>query len=1048
MRRLSLPLLYVFLAPAAALGEPLDFYQQIALVGDVDADGLASCGDVVVVQTFFGSTTTNFTDLTAVLPVPPELELIPGETFLVGSESNDCSLASGNTAGDTAAVADCPFVCNSPAACTQNGAAMWYRAQITTTSATSTSVQATLDSNETGPQVGDDLGGGTPERLPSVLAIVPCPVGEPQPPPPPPEAAELTVTKRDVLVVDVDGDGLADPGDTLRYEVAVRSHGGQAALEVRFVSEIPDHASLVVGSVVAPPGGSVVLGNSPGDPRVIVDLEAITVSTTRALSFEVQIDPVVPAGVDEIVCQGFADSFNVHPDTLSDDPDTPPILDPTVTPLDFDPDLAIAKTADRASAGAGELIVFSLSAINGGLAPAAGVVVTETVPPHTRFAAAASSAGWSCADGAVAGSTCTAALGALAPGEARELDFAVSVVDALPAAATSTTNRASVADDGSQGPDPTPADNAAEATVGLTGDPEVVVTKTGPPSITPGDVLTYTIGYANVGTREAVGVEIVETVPAHTTFDAGASTPGWSCANGAPGGSSCVLARASLPADGSERTVAFAVRVDATVPAGVEAIANRVVVTHTDPPDVPPEDEVETPLDASPDLQVGKSGPAVARPGDVVLYSVTAENVGDQDAAGVTLSEVVPALTTFVAAPSTAGWSCADGAAAGTACSFDLGTLVAGAPLRQVTFAVRLADAIPAGVELIVNRVTLLEAGEPGPVDEAETVIDAAPDLVLDKQDDDVVVSPGGLVLYTLFVSNAGNQDATGVVVTDEVPEWTHVEPGSSTPGWSCIVGAPPFVCSFPLGDVAAGETAPPLVLALRLDEAAPFDLEEIVNAAAVAADEDSEPGNDTDTETTPVERVEGPPPATALVVATLADAPVEDLDGDGALDPGEELSYVAVVENRGPAVAENVILTLPVDVASELVGSPTTTHGGLQVLGVEETVLFVALGDLAVGETATVTFEVALVVPVPPLLAELVVQGVATLDSGPAAVTDDPDTPAPLDPTHTPVDAAGGGSIVEVPTASGFGLALLAAALAVVAYRRLRRRPGTEVAS
>lgn len=185
-----------------------------------------------------------------------------------------------------------------------------------------------------------------------------------------------------------------------------------------------------------------------------------------------------------------------------------------------------------------------------------------------------------------------------------------------------------------------------------------------------------------------------------------------------------------------------------------------------------------------------------------------------------------------------------------------------------------------------------------------------------------------------------------------------------------------------------------------------------------------------------------------AVVSATLDDL-VDDSDGDGALDPGEVLTYVAVVTNRGPAVAENVILSLPPDVHSRVVGSPTTTHGSVQVLGGGDELVSASLGDLAVDETATVTFEVELVEPVPVLLASLVVQGAATLDSGPTAVTDDPATAAPLDPTRTPVDAGDGVAAADVPTVSGVGLTLLAALLAVCGGRLLRRRRGSaEVAS
>jgi len=68
-------------------------------------------------------------------------------------------------------------------------------------------------------------------------------------------------------------------------------------------------------------------------------------------------------------------------------------------------------------------------------------------------------------------------------------------------------------------------------------------------------------------------------VPDHTTFDAAASDAGWSCPDGSPAGSPCTFLIGGLAA-GASSSVAFAVTVDQTLPAGVTEIANAVGVTH------------------------------------------------------------------------------------------------------------------------------------------------------------------------------------------------------------------------------------------------------------------------------------------------------------------------------------------------------------------------------------------------------------------------------------------------------------------------------------
>jgi len=70
----------------------------------------------------------------------------------------------------------------------------------------------------------------------------------------------------------------------------------------------------------------------------------------------------------------------------------------------------------------------------------------------------------------------------------------------------------------------------------------------------------------------------------------------------------------------------------------------------------------------------------------VLRYTISYSNTGNLDATNVVITETVPQYTTFNKLTSTGGdtlpptgWSCADGAAAGTSCKFIFATLPAGA---------------------------------------------------------------------------------------------------------------------------------------------------------------------------------------------------------------------------------------------------------------------------------------------------------------------------------------------------------------------------------
>ena len=95
---------------------------------------------------------------------------------------------------------------------------------------------------------------------------------------------------------------------------------------------------------------------------------------------------------------------------------------------------------------------------------------------------------------------------------------------------TSIANSATIGDDGTGGPDPNPGDNTGSDTTPVNAAPDLTVVKSdGGASVAPGGTVVYTLFYDNNGNQGATGVVLTETVPANTTFNAGASSAGWTC---------------------------------------------------------------------------------------------------------------------------------------------------------------------------------------------------------------------------------------------------------------------------------------------------------------------------------------------------------------------------------------------------------------------------------------------------------------------------------------------------------------------------------------
>ena len=99
-------------------------------------------------------------------------------------------------------------------------------------------------------------------------------------------------------------------------------------------------------------------------------------------------------------------------------------------------------------------MTYALTYANNGDQDTTGVVLSETVPTGSTFVGPDY---WTCVDG-----TCTLLIGDLAAGEGGTVDFTVRVDDPFPADQTELDNVVVIADDGENGPDPTPEDNVAD----------------------------------------------------------------------------------------------------------------------------------------------------------------------------------------------------------------------------------------------------------------------------------------------------------------------------------------------------------------------------------------------------------------------------------------------------------------------------------------------------------------------------------------------------------------------------------------------------------
>ncbi|MCL1588448.1 MAG: PKD domain-containing protein, partial [Actinomycetia bacterium] len=199
-------------------------------------------------------------------------------------------------------------------------------------------------------------------------------------------------------------------------------------------------------------------------------------------------------------------------------------------------------------------------------------------------------------------------------------------------------NAAEITDDGTGGEDANPGDNFSVAITPLDSAPDLVIDKDdGGVTAELGGTVVYTLSYANAGPQGATGVEIEDTVPANTTFDAAASTPGWSCADGDPAGTPCTFPIGAIPGDSAVALIDFAVTVSGSTPGGTD-ISNTATIADdgNNGPDENPSDNTDTevtPVDQSPTADAG--GPYSGDEGEAVAL----DGSGSTDDLGIALYE-------------------------------------------------------------------------------------------------------------------------------------------------------------------------------------------------------------------------------------------------------------------------------------------------------------------------------------------------------------------------------------------------------------------------
>ena len=294
-----------------------------------------------------------------------------------------------------------------------------------------------------------------------------------------------------------------------------------------------------------------------------------------------------------------------------------------------------------------------------------------------------------------------------------------------------------------------------------------------------GRTMTYTLNYANTsGSTAATSVVLTDPLPAGTTFASASATPtATSVTSPAVGSNGTVTWNFASLAAGASGTASVVVNVPDNL-AGVSAISNTASLSSTETAAVNASASTQVVGGSgSPSISVSKVANKTSLvAGDVVTYTLTVVNTGTAAASTVSVSDTLPVTAYFSAGTcATAAGTC--GVSNGIL-TWTAGSLAAGAS-ASLTVTMNVATTgVPAGITQLNNFAVVTDSsyctGASKPAScTSNTVtvsISGNPNVSISKTASPATVAPGGLVTYTLTVSNSGSAAATGVLVNDPVP--------------------------------------------------------------------------------------------------------------------------------------------------------------------------------------------------------------------------------------------------------------------------------------
>src|SRR5262249_45394287 len=479
--------------------------------------------------------------------------------------------------------------------------------------------------------------------------------------------------------------------------------------------------------------------------------------------------------------------------------------------------LTIAKTQlspTPSNTARNAVVTYSIVVGNTGTDPAVGITVRDFLPAGARYIQATGTNSFLCNQ--VGGFINCAG------GQIPSRRTATLTPKAFAPDTPGTYGNQAIVDPDNTIPEGDELDNQATATTTVTngGDGafnDLTIVKTATPIVAPNETITYTLTVSNLGSDPASNVTVRDELPAGATFlsakdstNAPNPPPPGAFTCGVFGGSlvNCTGATIdgtptdTIPGVPSVRTIEIKVQAPNQL---IPEFLNRAEV---DPDNTIPEGDetnntstAKTAIQSRINLSLEKNGPTTSSQSQTTSYNIIVHNHspnGDktkgQTAIGVEMHDPLPVGLIPLAIDTGSGnnWACQvlQNPINVVDCLGDL------APEQEVTVKIDVFMTAEGGRSLdneaCVDPNDVFKEFDPGEADNCSTHTTATnptkfPDILVAKNVDATVSTPGSTLTYAVVVANVGTAPAKGALkVTDKVPDHTTFVDAIGGNGWSC----------------------------------------------------------------------------------------------------------------------------------------------------------------------------------------------------------------------------------------------------------------------